>query len=138
LEIRAFFGVLPIAGALRCWKETVSEMCTADENIRRAVFTADDKSTRVQRKANDKLAAIREIWDRFVVNCKKLFEPFEEMTLDEQLVAFRGKYPMRQYMKSKPTKYGIKVWAAVDMKTSYLNNLQVHWKDFRCLSLNTC
>ena len=79
VEIRVFFGVLLIAGALRCQKETISEMWTTDETIFHAVFTAamawnrfvhilqfirfDDKSTRVQRKANDKLAAIREVWD---------------------------------------------------------------------------
>jgi hypothetical protein len=40
VEIRAFFGVLLIAGALRCWKETISEMWTTDETIRHAVFTA--------------------------------------------------------------------------------------------------
>jgi hypothetical protein len=33
---------------------------------------------------------------------------------------------MRQYMKSKPAKYGIKVWAAADVKMSYLYNLQVY------------
>jgi hypothetical protein len=48
------------------------------------------------------------------------------MTVDEQLVAFRGKCPMMQYMKSKPAKYGIKFWAAVDVKTSYLCNFQVY------------
>lgn len=142
VEIRAFFGVLLIAGALRCRKESISEMWTTDEKIRRAVFTAamprdrfvhilqfirfDDKSTRDQRKANDKLAAIRDVWDSFVENCKKLFEPFEDITIDEQLVAFRGRCPIRQYMKSKPAKYGIKVWAAADVKTSYLYNMQVY------------
>lgn len=29
-------------------------------------------------------------------------------------------------MKSKPAKYGIKIWAVVDMKTSYVYNLQVY------------
>jgi hypothetical protein len=33
---------------------------------------------------------------------------------------------MRQYMKSKPAKYGIKVWEAADVKTSYLYNLKVY------------
>jgi hypothetical protein len=96
MEIRTFFGLL-IAGALRCRKKTISEMWTSDESIRRTVFTAvmarnrfanilqlirfDDKSTRVQRKANDKLAATREVWDRFVENFKKLFVPFEDMTV---------------------------------------------------------
>jgi hypothetical protein len=36
------------------------------------------------------------------------------MTVDEQIVAFRGKCPMRQYMKSKPAKYGINFWARLD------------------------
>jgi hypothetical protein len=40
VEIRAFFGVLLIAGTVRCRKETISEMWTADETIRHAVFTA--------------------------------------------------------------------------------------------------
>ena len=142
VEIRAFFGVMFMAGVLHCRKEALSEMWTTDEVIRRSIFTAsiarnrfahilqfirfDDKSTRAQRKENDKLAAFREIWNAFVENCKKLYEPFEEVTADEQLVAFRGKCPMRQYMKSKPAKYGIKVWAAADVKTSYLYNLQVY------------
>jgi hypothetical protein len=139
---KSVFCVLLIAGSLRCRKETISEMWTADETIRRAVFTAamaqnrfahilqfvrfDDKSTRVQRKVNDILASIREVSNRFVNNCKKLFELFEDMTVDEQPVAFRGKCPMRQYMKSKPAKYGIMVWAAVDLKNSCLYNKQVY------------
>ena len=113
-------------------------MWSTDKTIRRAIFTAamarnrfahilqyirfNDKPTRGHRKANDKLAAFCEIWNGFVKNCKKLFEPFEEVTEDEQLASFRGKRPMRQYMKSKPAKYGIKVWAATDVKTSYLYN----------------
>jgi hypothetical protein len=48
------------------------------------------------------------------------------MTVDEQLVAFRGKCPMRQYIISKPAKYGIKVWAAADVKTSFVYNLEVY------------
>ncbi|MGL5903279.1 MAG: hypothetical protein ACRCZO_11405, partial [Cetobacterium sp.] len=32
----------------------------------------------------------------------------------------------RQYMPSKPAKYGIKIWAACDAKTSYCFNMQVY------------
>ena len=79
VEIKAFFGVLLNAGALRCRKENISKMWTTDENIHRAVFTAamarnrfalilqfirlDDKSTRAQRRTTDKLAAIYEVWE---------------------------------------------------------------------------
>lgn len=142
VELNAFIGILISAGALRCSKENTTEMWTTDESIRRAIFTAsmsrdrfvsirtflrfDDKITREERRATDKLAGIRELWDDFVETCKKSYIPRDTITVDEQLVGFRGKCPFRQYMKSKPAKYGIKIWAAADVKTSYLYNLQVY------------
>lgn len=141
-ELDSFLGILITAGALRCRKESTREMWTTKTSIRRSFFTAamprdrfekistflrfDDKLTRAERKELDKLAAIREVWDKFVDNCRKCFEPYEHITIDEQLVCFRGKCPFRQYIKSKPGRYGIKIWAAADVKTSYLCNLQVY------------
>ena len=55
----------------------------------------------------------------FVVNLKKYYIPGTDLTVDEQLVPFRGKCPFRQYMASKPAKYGIKVWWNCDADTSY-------------------
>ncbi|KAG8237439.1 hypothetical protein J437_LFUL016251 [Ladona fulva] len=52
----------------------------------------------------------------------RLFEAFEDIKIDEQLV--HGRCLMNQYMKSKSAKYGIKIWAAADVKMSYLYNLQ--------------
>ena len=34
-------------------------------------------------------------------------------------MAFRGRYPFRQYIPSKPAKYGIKIWWCCDAETSY-------------------
>jgi hypothetical protein len=39
VEIKAIFGVLLIAGALRCWKYTISEMRTTDESTPRAAVS---------------------------------------------------------------------------------------------------
>ncbi|XP_037552794.1 piggyBac transposable element-derived protein 4-like, partial [Nematolebias whitei] len=55
-----------------------------------------------------------------------MFNPGPEVTVDERLLPFRGKCPFRQYMPSKPGKYGIKIWAACDAKTSYAWNLQIY------------
>lgn len=141
-ELDCFIGILLKAGALRCRKQSTREMWTTDTSIRRSFFTAamcrnrfeqiscflrfDDKPTREERKKLDKMAAISDIWNMFVENCKKAFEPYENITVDEQLVCFRGKCPFRQYIKSKPGRYGIKIWAAADVKTTYLCNLQVY------------
>ena len=45
------------------------------------------------------------------------------MTIDEQLVTFRGRCPFRQYIPSKP---GIKIWAICDSATSYAWKMEVY------------
>ena len=47
-------------------------------------------------------------------------------TTDEQLVVFRDKCPFHMFIKSKPGKYGIKLWVAADAKNFYACNIQVH------------
>lgn len=42
------------------------------------------------------------------------------------LVAFRGKCPFKQYIPSKPAKYGIKIHALCDVKTPYVCNMEIY------------
>lgn len=86
----------------------------------------DNFQTRAERKAANKLAPFQEVFDLFVTNCKQCYNPNAEMCIDEQLVPFKGRCPFRVYMKSKPDKYGIKIWALCDTKNSYACNLQIY------------
>lgn len=81
---------------------------------------------RAGRRERDKLAAIRTVWDKWVERLPLLYNPGPNVTVDERLVAFRGRCPFKQYMPSKPAKYGIKIWAACDANSSYALNLQVY------------
>lgn len=81
------------------------------------------RETRVR---SDKLAPIRDVWEKWMQLLPLMFNPGPEVTLDERLLPFRGKCPFWQYIPSKPGKYGIKVWAACDAKTSYAWNLQIY------------
>lgn len=56
----------------------------------------------------------------FELNCKNAYKPIDYLTIDEQVVAFRGKCPFRVCMPSKPATYGIKVFAMVSRQTSML------------------
>lgn len=96
------------------------------ENFKRIsrVIRFDDKQTRTERRARDKFAAIRELWEKWVEILPKLFNPDSNITVDEQLVGFRGKCPFRQYMPSKPARYGIKFWVLCDNNTAYVWNIQ--------------
>lgn len=79
----------------------------------------DDKNTRSVRKSRDKLAPIRELWECVNQNLKKFYLPGENLTIDEQLVPFRGRVSFKQYLPSKPDKYGMKIWWICDSKTSF-------------------
>lgn len=82
----------------------------------------DDMETREERKSTDKFAAIREIFDMFINNCTSRYCPGENLTIDEQLLAFRGRCPFRMYIANKPAKYGIKLIMVCDSETSYMLN----------------
>ncbi|XP_039874815.1 tripartite motif-containing protein 16-like [Simochromis diagramma] len=64
----------------------------------------DDKRTRAYRLKTNHMAAFRYIWDLFLVNCRQKFILSDCVTVDEQLVPFRGKTQLLQYMRSKHTK----------------------------------
>ena len=79
----------------------------------------DNKATRETRRATDKLAAFRDIWEMFLAQLPKQFIPGTDITVDEQLVAFRERCLFRQFMPNKPAKYCVKIWWACDADTSY-------------------
>lgn len=77
-------------------------------------------------RQTDKLAPIRDVFDSFVEKCKTAYTPFQNVTIDEKLEAFRGRCSFRQYIPSKPNRYGLKIYAMVDSKTFYTCNLEMY------------
>lgn len=75
----------------------------------------DDPDTRQERQAMDKFAPI---WQIFIDNCKNLYVPSQNITVDEQLLGFRGRCPFRMCIPNKPAKYGIKLVLANDAQAS--------------------
>jgi len=96
------------------------------QNINR-VIRFDDRSNRNERRERDKLTPIQCLWIKWETNLRKLFHPYENVTVYEQLIPFRGRYDFfRQYILSKPAQYGIKVWAACCTKTKYAWACRLH------------
>lgn len=86
----------------------------------------DDRETRLQTEGRDKMAPIRNIFEKWVHRCKLLYIPGKNVTVDEQLLPFRGRCPFTQYIPSKPAKYGIKIWILCDSETFYAYNLEMY------------
>ena len=97
----------------------------AFKNILRFIRT-DNHETCQERRASDKLAPIREVGEIFTKSCQKCLVPESPMCVDEQLVGFRERCPFRVYMKSKPDRYSIKIWANCKNPSEYVRNSQVY------------
>ncbi|XP_064881059.1 piggyBac transposable element-derived protein 4-like [Oncorhynchus nerka] len=139
-DLRAYLGLLILAGVYRSRGEAAASLWDAESG--RTVFRVtmslkvfhrysrllrfDDRQSRPARLATDKLAAIREVWDLWEARLPALYNPGPDVTVDEQLVPFRGRCPFRQYIPSKLAKYGIKSWVACDAKSSYAWKMQVY------------
>ncbi|RWR98594.1 piggyBac transposable element-derived protein 4-like protein, partial [Dinothrombium tinctorium] len=84
----------------------------------------DNFETRADRRKVDKLAPIREIFNKFSENCTNSYYPGKYLTVDEQLVGFKGRCPFRQYIANKPDKVGIKLWMIVCVDSKYVWKIQ--------------
>lgn len=143
--MRAYYGLLLLAGAYRPCGESITELWNCKRG--RPIFAAtmsesrfrlitrcirfDDKEQRVLERVRDKLAPIRVVFDKWVYRIRSAYCPGDYITVDEQLLPYRGRTPFTQYIPSKPAKYGIKIWVAADAETFYACNMQVYVGDDR-------
>lgn len=139
-ELMAFLACIIFAGVSKSCNESYEELWAVDTGrpFLRACMSLqrfkvimkflrfDNKKDREERRMRDKLAAIRDIWNEFIQRCRTCYHPGENCTIDEQLVAFRGRCPFRQYMPAKPARYGMKIWWMTDSRTHYAYNGQVY------------
>lgn len=127
-----------LAGVYRSKGEDITELW--DDHNGRPIFRAtmslqrfqiinqcirfDDKEIRIAAIERDKFEPMRNVFNRWVQRVRALYVPGKCVTVDEQLLPFRGRCPFIQYIPSKPAKYGIKIWIVCDSKTEFGG---VHW-----------
>lgn len=124
VEVHAFLGLLIMAGVLRAshlnyidlWAHDGSgvEIFRLTMSYKRFLFLLrclrfDNIFDRPARQTVDNLAAIRNLCDILNRNFVASYSPSENVTIDEQLIAFRGRFKGKVYMPNKPNKFGIKV-----------------------------
>ena len=85
-----------------------------------------DAAARRQHHSPDKFEPIRDCFETWNGFLREAYIPGESITVDEQLVTFRGKCSFRQYIASKPGRYGINIWAICDKITSYAWKMKVY------------
>lgn len=75
----------------------------------------------------DKIAKIRWLLESFVLACKHLYNCEHHVYVKEIVIPYHGRRcSIKQYMKNKHVKYGIKVRCLAKSKSRYVYNLHVY------------
>ena len=74
----------------------------------------------------NKLRKVEAIVNHFKERCKMLYQPRQNMAVDERMVKSRHRSGMRQFLKDKPTRWGIKVWVLADSSNGYTIDFDIY------------
>ena len=69
---------------------------------------------------------VKDTLDLLITNFQTSFKPSRNVSVDETMVGFRGRFAAKQYMPAKPTKYGIKAFTLADSTHGYVLNCLVY------------
>jgi hypothetical protein len=139
-ELEKFLGALILVGVYKSKNEDIAQLWskrdgrpifnrTMSRNRFQSIMRVlrfDDAEKRRLNRSEDKLEPIRycfELWNGYLQDA---YIPGACMTVDEQLVTFRGRCPFKQYIPSKPGRYGIKIWVICDSENSYVWKMQIY------------
>lgn len=124
-EINAFLGLHILAGVFKAHHRHARELWTVRDghplfaatmsyerfSQLRSALRFDD---RLRRDKSDRLAPIRSVVDCCNAILSTIYEPGPFLVVDEMLIEFHGAVSFKQFIPTKPGKFGIKVYWIVD------------------------
>ena len=75
---------------------------------------------------HDPIFKLRPFLDGLLANFQRLYTPGREISIDEQMISFKGRLSFLQYMPKKPTKWGMKAFVLADSRTGYVYNWKLY------------
>ncbi|XP_022191598.2 piggyBac transposable element-derived protein 3-like [Nilaparvata lugens] len=74
---------------------------------------------------NDKMWKLRPLMNLLQKKCIAHFQPEENLSFDESMVAYFGKHSCKQFIRGKPIRFGYKVWC-LNTVSGYLINFEIY------------
>ena len=74
----------------------------------------------------DPIWRVRFVVDHLNNRFRDCYQPTKNICVDEVMVPFKGRVAFRQYMKAKPHKWGVKLWALAESESGYVVSFDVY------------
>jgi hypothetical protein len=123
-ELEAFLGVFILMGIIRMpaihmyWNCTTSISSIKEafkrerwQQVHNFFHLADNLNLPARGlPGHDRLGKVRPLFNLIMPNLQAIYSPGRDLSVDESMVAFKGRCSFRQYMPLKPVKRGFKIW----------------------------
>ena len=77
--------------------------------------------------ASTKRSKIQPFLDMFIRLFQQYIQPSRELSIDEAMIAFRGRVGFRQYIRGKLQPWGIKAYVLSESRTGYMYNMVIYY-----------
>ena len=98
---------------------TALHLCDLEQDRQNEILKA-------RKEPYDPLFKLKPLMNDLQLACKTYFVPGQNISIDERMVAFKGRIGMKQYIKDKPTKWGFKLWILASSDSGYTYKFQVY------------
>ena len=135
VEIKAFVGVIIQMGLVQLAdiKDYWSTHGTLNFSFFRSVFSRDRFLQLFwmlhvgETPSPNKRSKVQPFINLIVPLFQQHLSPSQELSIDEAMIAFRGRVSFRQYIRGKPQPWGIKAYVLSESRTGYMYNIIIYY-----------
>ena len=133
LGLQVFFGLLPAFNVRQYWRwgvflatPNVPALMTLDAFLAMDRYFHGFNRKALPRGNQDRLIAVRPVMEYLQDRCRSLVVPGKNLSLDEGMMAYKGRLSIKVYSPKKAKKYGIKFFFVMESSTGYVLDFSIY------------
>ena len=133
LGLLVFFGQLVCGDVRQYWRRgffmatpNVAGLMTRDAFLAMDRYFHVFNRRAIPRGNQDKLILVRPLMEYLQNRCRMLVVPSKNLSLDEGLLAYKGRLSIKVYNPKKPKKYGVKFFFVTESNTGYVLDISIY------------
>ena len=133
LGLLVFFGLLVCGDVRQYWRRgffmampIVASLMTRDAFLAMDRYFHVFNRRAIPRGNQDKLILVRPLMEYLQDRCRMLVVPSKNLSLDEGLLAYKGRLSIKVYNPKKPKKYGVKFFFVTESNTGYVLDFSIY------------